>query len=120
MPSFDATCSVMSAVTSRSKKTNSVRSSQYAFNRVIIPGIGVAIQLPNGDVKIEYKDGSAITVRPDSRGGGVLYENDNGAITKYSKNHHQNVQMPYEVKEKLRHLPTVITHLVQPRHRNIR
>ncbi|XP_057331604.1 serine/threonine-protein kinase PLK4 [Microplitis mediator] len=120
MPSFDATCSVMSAVTSRSKKTTSIRSSQYAFNRVIIPGIGVAIQLPNGDVKIEYKDGSAITVRPDSRGGGVLYENDNGAITKYSKNHHQNVQMPYEVKEKLRHLPTVITHLVQPKHRNIR
>ncbi|KAK0176155.1 hypothetical protein PV328_000320 [Microctonus aethiopoides] len=118
MMSFDATCSVTSAITSRTKKPLSVRSSHYGFNTVNVPGVGVATQLPSGDVKIEYKDGCSLTVSPQSCGGGILYESPNGMITKYLKNH--NVEVPPEIREKLQYLPTIIKYLVQPRHRNIR
>lgn len=120
MPSFDATCSMVSAITSKSKRAASVRSSNYIFNQVTVPGIGIATQLPSGDVKVEYNDGSSLTVSPQSCGGGILYESENGMVIKYLKNHQVNADVPHEVKDKLRHLPTIIKHLVQPQHRNLR
>lgn len=120
MPSFDATCSVVSGMTTRSRKVNLSRVSTYNFNKVTVPGVGAATQMPSGDVKVEFKDGSSLTVSPQSIGGGIVYESSTGAITRYSKNHQDNSQVPYTVREKLKHLPTVITHLVQPKHRNLR
>ncbi|THK33125.1 serine/threonine-protein kinase PLK4 isoform X1 [Diachasma alloeum] len=120
MPSFDATCSVVSGVTTRSRKTNSMRVSAYNFNKVNVPGVGVATQMPSGDIKVEYKDGSSLTVSPQSIGGGIVYESITGAITRYSKNHQYNSEVPYPVREKLKNLPTVIKHLAQPKPRNLR
>ncbi|XP_074111162.1 polo like kinase SAK [Cotesia typhae] len=119
MPSFDY--SVMSGVTLKSKRTTSNRSIQYDYKKEYIPGIGNGIQLPNGDIKIEYDDGSTLTVFPKSQGNEILYERNNGMISKYSTNQHKKFQIPYEVQKKLRRdLPEVISHFVQSSHRNIR
>ncbi|XP_043253044.1 serine/threonine-protein kinase PLK4 isoform X2 [Colletes gigas] len=119
MSSFDATCSVISTVASRSRKMNSMRNSSNNTNNVVIPGVGTATQLSSGDIRLDYKDGSALTVSPQSYGGGIIYECNNGTVTRYNQ-HYQNSEVPHIVREKLRHLPTVIKCLVQPKHKNIR
>lgn len=120
MPSFDATCSVVSTTASRSRKMNSVRSTNSGIEKIKVPGIGIAMQLPSGDIRIDYKDGSTLTVSPQGYGGGIKFESNNGIVTRYSQQCQQNLEVPYAVKEKLRHIPTVIKHLVQPRHKNLR
>lgn len=62
MPSFDAIYSAVSTTTSRSRKMNSVYSTNCDVEKVTIPGIGIAMKLPTGDIKIDYKDGSSLTV----------------------------------------------------------
>lgn len=60
MPSFDAS-SVISTVASRSRKLNSIRNLSNT-NKIAIPGIGTATQLSSGDIRVDYKDGTALTV----------------------------------------------------------
>lgn len=65
MPSFDATCSMVSSmyVTKKPSRSNSLRVSQSkAVKEVNVPGVGTALQTPSGDVRIDYKDGSILTV----------------------------------------------------------
>lgn len=63
MPSFDASCSVISTVASRSRKLNSIRNlNNNNTNKVVVPGVGTATQLSSGDIHIDYKDGSTLTV----------------------------------------------------------
>lgn len=120
MPSFDASCSVISTVASRSRKMNSIRNSNTSnFNKVVVPGVGTATQLSTGDIRVNYKDGSALTVSPQSYGGGIVYESNNGTVTRYNQ-HYQNSEVPHMVRDKLCQLPTVIKYLVQPKHKNIR
>ena len=119
MPSFDAS-SVISTVASRSRKMNSIRNSNNGITKVVVPGVGTATQLSSGDIRVDYKDGSALTVSPQSYGGGIVYESTNGIVTRYNQHYHQNSEVPYVVNEKLRHLPTIIKYLVQPKHKNIR
>ncbi|XP_043289776.1 serine/threonine-protein kinase PLK4 [Venturia canescens] len=120
MPSFDGTCSVVSTVTSRSRRSNSLRASSCSMNKVAVPGIGVATQLPSGDVRVNYKDGSTLTVSPQSFGGGIMYESNAGIVTRYNQNYQQTSQVPFQIREKLKHLPMVIKHLVQPKAKNLR
>jgi len=61
LPSFDATCSVVSTVTSKSRK-NFKHNSNNNISKVIVPGIGFATKLSSGDIRVDYKDGSALTV----------------------------------------------------------
>ncbi|XP_015184003.1 PREDICTED: serine/threonine-protein kinase PLK4 isoform X2 [Polistes dominula] len=71
MPSFDAMYSVGSTITSRSRKMNSVHSTNCDIEKVTVPGIGIAMELPSGDIKIDYKDGSSLTVITQNCGGGI-------------------------------------------------
>nr|XP_003702230.1 PREDICTED: serine/threonine-protein kinase PLK4 [Megachile rotundata] len=119
MPSFDAS-SVISTVASRSRKMNSISNLNTNTYKIMIPGIGTATQLSSGDIRVDYKDGSALTVSPQTYGGGIVYESNNGMVTKYNQNYQQNSEVPHIVREKLRHLPVVIKYLVQPKHKNIR
>ncbi|CAL7936789.1 unnamed protein product [Xylocopa violacea] len=119
MPSFDAS-SVISTVASRSRKMNSIRNENNNTYKVAVPGIGTATQLSSGDIRVDYKDGSTLTVSPQTYGGGIIYKSNNGTVTKYNQHYQQNSEVSQVVKEKLRHLPTVIKHLVQPKHKNIR
>ncbi|XP_034196457.2 polo like kinase SAK [Osmia lignaria lignaria] len=118
MPSFDAS-SVISTVASRSRKLNSIRNLNNT-NKIAIPGIGTATQLSSGDIRVDYKDGTALTVSPQTYGGGIVYESNNGMVTRYNQHYQQNSEVPHIVKEKLRHLPVVIKYIVQPKHKNIR
>lgn len=61
-----------------------------------------------------------LQVSPQSMGGGLTYESCNGIVTKYNQNYQQNSEVPTAIRDKLRHLPTIIKHLMQPKHRNIR
>lgn len=61
MPSFDAS-SVISTVASRSRKMNSIRNSNNSVNKIVVPGVGIATQLSSGDIRVDYKDGTALTV----------------------------------------------------------
>lgn len=119
IPSFNATCSMASTTVSRSKLSNSVQMSFSDIKKVMVPGVGVTTQLPSGDIRIDYKDGSAITASPQSFGSGIIYQSINGSITKYNHNR-QNVDIPFTVREKLKHLPIVIKCLVQTKHKTIR
>ena len=61
MPSFDAS-SVTSTVASRSRKANSIRNISNSFCKIAVPGIGTATQLSSGEIHVNYKDGSTLTV----------------------------------------------------------
>lgn len=62
LPSFDGSCSVVSTMTSRSRKTNSAHNFNNNANMVAVPGIGFIRELSSGNIRVEYKDGSALTV----------------------------------------------------------
>ncbi|XP_031844945.1 polo like kinase SAK isoform X2 [Nomia melanderi] len=119
MPSFDASCSVISTIASHTRKLNSIKNSNTSSMKIIVPGVGTATQLSSGDIRVNYKDGSTLTVSPQSYGGGIIYESNNGTVTRYNQRY-QNSEVPHIVKDKLRHIPTVIKYLVQPMHKNIR
>jgi len=61
MPSFDASCSVMSTGTSRSRNMNSMRNSNHNM-KIAVPGIGLVTKLSSGNIRVDYQDGSALTV----------------------------------------------------------
>ncbi|EZA49997.1 Serine/threonine-protein kinase PLK4 [Ooceraea biroi] len=119
LPSFDATCSVVSTVASRSRKMSSMHSSSCNnANKVAVPGIGFATKLSSGDIRVDYKDGSALTVSPQNHGSGIMYESNDGVVVRYNTHHQQNLEIP--VQEKLRQLPMVVKYLMEPRHKGIR
>lgn len=117
MPSFDAS-SVTSTVASRSRKANSIRNISNSFCKIAVPDIGTATQLSSGEIHVNYKDGSILTVIP--KGGGIIYESNNGIVTKYNHHYQQNVDLPHIVKEKIGHLSEIMKYLLQPKHKNIR
>ncbi|XP_033191756.2 polo like kinase SAK isoform X2 [Bombus vancouverensis nearcticus] len=119
MPSFDAS-SVISTVASRSRKMNSIRNIGNSFCKVSIPGIGTATKLSSGDIHVDYRDGSTLTLSPQSNGNDIIYKGNNGMVIKYNQNYQQNVEVPHIVKEKLCHLPGVIKYFAQPKSKNIR
>ena len=59
-------------------------------------------------------------VSPQSFGGGIMFESNNGIVTRYNQNYQKTSQVPHPVREKLRQLPLVIEHLIQPKHKSIR
>ncbi|KYN06911.1 Serine/threonine-protein kinase PLK4 [Cyphomyrmex costatus] len=117
MPSFDASCSVMSTGTSRSRKMNSIRNSNQN-TKIAVPGIGFATKLLSGHIRVDYKDGSALIVSPQSHNSDIIYESSDGIVTRYNRHHQQNLEIP--VKEKLLQLPTIIKYFVEPMHKGIR
>ncbi|XP_011880255.1 PREDICTED: serine/threonine-protein kinase PLK4 [Vollenhovia emeryi] len=118
LPSFGTTCSMISTATSRSRKINSTHNSCHTVNKVAVPGIGFATKLSSGDIRVDYKDGSALTVSPQNHSSGITYETQDGIVVRYNKHHQQNLEMP--VQEKLRQLPTIIKYLIEPMHKGIR
>lgn len=64
LPSFDASCSVVSTVASKSHKMSSIYSSinNNIADKVAVPDIGFVTRFKSGDIRVDYKDGSALTV----------------------------------------------------------
>ncbi|XP_058794840.1 serine/threonine-protein kinase PLK4 [Phymastichus coffea] len=123
MPSFDATCSMTSTINpgfSQLRRANSLRVSQSKAVKISIPNIGTAVQTPSGDIRVDYKDGSVLTVTPQNYGGGIMYESPTGKVLRFNQNQPQSSEMPAIVREKLRYLPNIVKLLVQPSHKIIR
>ncbi|XP_020284452.1 serine/threonine-protein kinase PLK4 [Pseudomyrmex gracilis] len=114
LPSFDATCSVISTVTSKSHK---MRNSFNNVNKVEVPGIGFATTLSSGDIKVYYKDGSSLTVNPQNHTNGITYETNDGVVVRCNNNQ-QHLDFP--IQEKLRQLPMVMRYLMEPNYKCIR
>ncbi|XP_029160942.1 serine/threonine-protein kinase PLK4 [Nylanderia fulva] len=116
LPSFDGSCSIVSTVASKSRKINSAHSFNNA-NKVSVPGIGFATTLSSGDIRVDYKDGSALTVSPQNHNS-IIYESKDGIVMRYNKHHQQNLDT--SVHEKLLQLPRIVQFLMGPRHKCIR
>ncbi|XP_018047045.1 PREDICTED: serine/threonine-protein kinase PLK4 [Atta colombica] len=117
MPSFDASCSVMSTGTSRSRNMNSMRNSNHN-TKIAMPGIGLVTKLSSGNIRVDYQDGSALTISPQSHNSDIIYETNDGTVTRYNRHHQQNLEIP--VKKKLLQLPTIIKYFIEPMHKGIR
>ncbi|CAH0553539.1 unnamed protein product [Brassicogethes aeneus] len=91
--------------------TNSMKSEK----RVSVPGVGSAIELPNGQIKVLYNDGSNLAV--DGKNS-YVYQYPDGHIAKYFGNDH----IPGHIIEKIQQIPKVIKRLspVTQKFHNIR
>lgn len=107
-PSFNvSSASNASAIASKISSHRSTKSRGISPRRVLIPGIGTAIQSPCGEVHIRYPDGAQLTV--DVKGN-VRYEWPNGHTCNYGPTD----LIPVEVREKLSEMPRVVKHLAKP------
>lgn len=85
---------------------------QTAIEKVTVPGIGIASQMSDGVVEVVYPDGSRLAVKQPEQGGGIIFSQMNGTQYHYTARD----ELPEIVRNKLTHIPTVITHLIA--HRN--
>ncbi|XP_014235013.1 serine/threonine-protein kinase PLK4 [Trichogramma pretiosum] len=114
MPSFDATCSMVSTtlnVPAKNRHSNHFLESKPV--KVDVPGIGTGVQMPSGDIRIDYKDGSVLTVITKKNGDGILFESSDGSIIHYNPRKDPK-EMPDIVKKKLSQVPIVVQYLVEP------
>lgn len=77
--------------------------------RVIVPGIGVATQLPDGVVEVTYQDGSRLGVKQPEHGGGVTFTQSNGSQCHYTAKD----ELPEVVRIRLQQIPVVIKCLMK-------
>ncbi|XP_012235642.1 serine/threonine-protein kinase PLK4 [Linepithema humile] len=118
LPSFGATCSIISTVASRSHK-NSTHSSYNNANKIAVPGIGFATKLSSGDIRVDYKDGSALTINSPNHGNGITYEATDGTVMRYNK-YQKEQNLDISIQKKLKQLPMIIEYLMEPKHKGIR
>lgn len=76
--------------------------------KVIVPGIGVATQLPEGVVEVTYPDGSRLAVKQPENGGGVTFTQTNGSQCHYTSKD----ELPEVVRVRLTQMPIVIKQLM--------
>nr|XP_022919763.1 serine/threonine-protein kinase PLK4 [Onthophagus taurus] len=98
MPSFNMTSINTSTPTS-------VNCKNVQSKSVSIPGIGTAIQLASGEVKVRYPDGSQIWV--DGKHN-VQFQYADGKLVSYGNSDN----IPRQIVEKLQHMPIVLRHLM--------
>lgn len=113
LPCLSQASSLMSLNSNTSTKTSQTKQSPVFHHtpteKVIVPGIGIASQLPGGVVEVIYQDGSRLSVREPEHGGNTItFTHMNGNTYHYTKND----EVPEVVRMKLQHMPIVIKHLM--------
>ncbi|RZB77480.1 serine/threonine-protein kinase PLK4, partial [Asbolus verrucosus] len=109
MPSFTvlmnstAGGSSFQSSTSREKKTGS--SFQNREKRVSVPGVGTAVQLPNGEVQVRYGDGSQLSMDGKHH---IKYQYSDGNVVMFN----DNDNIPRPIREKLEHMPKILEQLM--------
>lgn len=97
-----------------SMKTSQNKSPMFntSTEKVIVPGIGIASQLPEGVMEVTYKDGTRLSFRQSEQGCGVgvVYTHTNGKSFDYTAVHRD--ELPEVVRSKLEHIPIVVKHLM--------
>ncbi|XP_055322215.1 serine/threonine-protein kinase PLK4 [Sitodiplosis mosellana] len=110
-PRLGGASSLMSLNSVASMKTSQNKTSPMfntSLERVIVPGIGIATQSPDGVVEVTYKDSTRLTFRQaDPGAGGIMYTLANGRSCEYTGRD----EVPEVVRSKLTHMPIVIKHL---------
>lgn len=82
------------------KSTNTAKEK-----RVAVPGVGTAVQLPNGEVRVRYNDGSQLSMDGKHR---IQYQYSDGSTAVFT----DNDSIPRPVREKLEHMPNILKHLM--------
>lgn len=100
--------SLNSVTSTKTSQTKSSPMFQNMIDKVIVPGIGVASQLPEGVVEVVYQDGSRLAVKQPEHGGGVTFTQINGTRCHYTARD----ELPEVVRVKLTQIPIVIQHLI--------
>lgn len=101
----------MSLNSVNSSRPQTIKSSPIfpaRTEQVIIPGIGVATQLPEGIVEVAYQDGTRISVKQIHQGGGVTVTQSNGNQYHYTAKD----ELPEPLRIRLTQMPIVLTHLM--------
>lgn len=78
--------------------------------KVIVAGIGVATQLPDGVVEVTYPDGTRLAVKQPEHGGGggITFTQCNGSQCHYTARD----EVPDVVRVRLTQMPIVIKQLM--------
>lgn len=79
----------------------SVNTSKTKERKVSVPGIGIATQMPNGEIRVKYPDGSQLWV--DGRHH-IKYQHADGRLVNYL----DTDNIPRQIMEKLQHMPKVL------------
>ncbi|XP_041827513.1 serine/threonine-protein kinase PLK4 isoform X2 [Melanotaenia boesemani] len=98
---------------SLSKKCSPVRqdlvqTSGKVVKSIFVPNVGWASQLTNGEVWVQFNDGSQLVVQAGV--SCITYTSPDGRITRYK----ENEKLPEHVKEKLHCLSTILGLLANP------
>ncbi|XP_018571436.1 serine/threonine-protein kinase PLK4 [Anoplophora glabripennis] len=93
------------SIDSSAPGTSFGNSSNVREKRVAIPGVGIAFQLPNGEVQVRYQDGSQLWVDGKHH---IRYQYPEGHTVNYT----DTESIPHPVMEKLHHMPRVLKHLM--------
>lgn len=75
--------------------------------KVQVPGVGTALQLPSGEIRVQYPDGSHLWV--DGKHN-IRYRYASGR--EYTCRDSDNI--PLEIMEKMQFMPKVLRHLMPP------
>ncbi|ESP02165.1 hypothetical protein LOTGIDRAFT_157319 [Lottia gigantea] len=98
--------STISSITSSSCSSYSSDAGSSVIRQIRVPNIGLASQLDNGDIWVEFEDGSQLGIKPTVTT--VTYINQTGVMTKYRKSQ----SLPDNVKAKLASVPIVLEQLM--------
>lgn len=90
-----------------SPSTTSFGSNVNKEKRVAVPGVGTAVQLPNGEVKVKYTDGSQLWVDGKHH---VRYQYPDGQVVNYR----DTDSIPKSIMDKMQLMPKVVKHLSMP------
>ncbi|CAG9769338.1 unnamed protein product [Ceutorhynchus assimilis] len=101
LPSFSA------SMTSYSPSSAFGTSNVNKGKRVAVPGVGTATQMPNGEVKVQYNDGSQLWVDGKHH---VRYQYPDGQVVNYR----DTDSIPKSIMEKMQLMPKVVKHLSTP------
>lgn len=83
----------------------SLQSGNSKERRVSIPGIGTAVQMSTGEVRVNYSDGTQLWVDGKHH---IKYQYPDGNLLSYN----DNENLPKYIIEKMQHMPKVLKHLM--------
>lgn len=116
MPSFAmSTASAGNLLTTQRQMTTQSADQQTDENgenrvgRVLVAGVGIATRYTNGNVTVEYHDGSTMCVLSQGEGGGgVAVTQAGGGMRRF---YTPADELPHLVRERLANMPNVVTQL---------
>lgn len=105
MPSFTVSMNGTSTTTTTTSTASSFQNNGLKEKKVTIPGIGQAVQLPNGEVRVRYNDGTQLWLDGKHQ---IRYQYSDGNFVNYN----DSDNIPRFVREKLEQMPKILKYLM--------